>query len=206
MKNKLQRFMILVIALTVVSLMLVSGTYAKYTTSATGSDTATVAKWSIILGTDTEIAVTPSNNLAFNLFDTILDTATDAAETDVASGKIIAPGTYGKFNLDIKNASEVNAKYSVTLALTNASSIPIEFSTDKSTWTSDLTSFNQAEKNIAMGVKDTIEVYWRWAYERGGDAATITTNDATDTGFGITARTSAPTVKVQATINVTQVD
>ena len=65
MKNdRITRFAILILALTMITLMIVSGTFAKYTSSATGSDTATVAKWSIKVGSGDgiEIAVFKAKN------------------------------------------------------------------------------------------------------------------------------------------------
>lgn len=45
--NKLAKLTALVLLVTLAALILVSSTYAKYTSSANVSDTATVAKWSI---------------------------------------------------------------------------------------------------------------------------------------------------------------
>ena len=208
MKNKLQRFMILVIALTVVSLMLVSGTYAKYTTSATGSDTATVAKWSIKVN-DTEMAISPTPTVTFNLFSTIKEADGTSTEEHVATGKKIAPGTGGSFALAVENASEVTAEYSINLAVTNAGGVPIEFSTDGTTWksTADVGDLSVATTTIAMGASATTTVYWRWAFT-GAQSSNFTTtqNEVTDTALGIAARTSAAQVQVNATITATQVD
>ena len=53
----------------------VSGTFAKYTSQATASDSVTVAKWAFKVGT-TDIATT--KNFSFNLFTTINDTGNTA--------------------------------------------------------------------------------------------------------------------------------
>ena len=111
--NKLVKFTMFVLLITIVAIVLVVGTYAKYTSDASGSSTATVAKWQI-KANGTDITVDDAT-IAFNLFETINDTANTAQETDVKAG-LIAPGTAGSFNLKVKNESEVTAKYSIDLS------------------------------------------------------------------------------------------
>lgn len=200
-ENKLTKFISFVLLITIIALILVAGTYAKYTSTATGSDTATVAKWDIKAGVEgSELSITGSNStVAFNLFDTILDSAetADTAETDVSEG-MIAPGTRGKFELSVKNDSEVNAAYTVNFELVDTelpegTTLPLEFKVNDGNWTSSLdsvaaTALNMGESNIAT-------VQWRWAYES-------TTGDANDTTLGI----NKPDLNVKATLVVTQVD
>ena len=77
-ENKLVKVIALVLFVSVIALILVAGTYAKYTSTATGSDTAVVAKWDIKAGPEgNEVSITGDNaTVAFNLFDTILDEET----------------------------------------------------------------------------------------------------------------------------------
>lgn len=202
-ENKLVKFTMFVLLITIIAIVLVAGTYAKYTSNVSGESTATVAKWSIEVN-DKEMTVANSK-VTFNLFDTINDTGNTADETDVAD-ELIAPGTAGSFDLKVKNESEVTAKYSIDFVLTNDSNIPIEFSTDGTTWTNSITA--PAEKTLAVGApEDTITVQWRWAFN-GTDSTNyqITQNDITDTTLGIAAQTTAPTVKVTTTLTATQVD
>ena len=72
-ENKLAKFMALVLLITLLAVILVSGTYAKYTTSASGTDTATVAKWSIKFGSE-DIAKSQTKTLSIDLFSTITNT------------------------------------------------------------------------------------------------------------------------------------
>lgn len=215
--NSIFKFAAIVLLITMVTLILVSGTYSKYTSSVTlTDDSTTVAKWSILVN-DTEIAVTgTAPTIAFNLFDTINDTAdsTDAvtnnAETNVISGKI-APGTCGSFTLTVANASEVDAKYSIDYTVTNTGNVPIEFSKDGGeTWQAwDNSTDDVTDQVIAMAganpTTDTITIDWRWAYD-GANDSTYTQTDNTDTALGIAARTSAAEVTVAATITATQVN
>ena len=198
----------ILLALALLMTCMVSGTMAKYTSSATGSDTATVAKWSIEVN-DTEIATASPATLTFGLFDTINEADTTTAEDSVSAGKI-APGTGGAFALKVENLSEVDAKYTISLSETNANNVPIQYSLDKTTWKDDLTEINadasMTDKNIAKeNGSETVTVYWRWAFE-SAEGTHDGQTDTTDTALGIAAQTSAPTVEIAATITATQVD
>lgn len=199
--NKTVKFMALVLFVTILAIILVSGTYAKYTTSATGSDTATVAKWSIKLG-DEDIAKSTEKTFTIDLFSTITNTdGSEEKNVKKTDGTLIAPGTMGSFTLlSLKNESEVNAKYSVTYTLSNESGVPLEFTTnkdDESSWKSDITAVNVSNEALAMdATATTATVYWRWAFTK--DKA----RDTSDTTLG----TTTPTVTLTAKIDVEQAD
>lgn len=200
--NKITLFTMIAIILTIIALIITSGTYAKYTSSIdTTTANATVAKWSVkINGKD---ITKDSTAITFNLFDTIYDTGASEPEDDVAEGKI-APGTEGGFNFEIENSSEVTIKYSIEFTETNSSNIPIEYSIDQENYytAEELTEeLNNNAESIYMEDSKLIDVYWRWAYE-GATGATQT--DVTDTALG--SATTAPTYNVKATIVATQVD
>lgn len=199
--NRIVKFMVLVLFVTILAIILVSGTYAKYTTSATGSDTATVAKWSIKLG-DEDIAKSTEKTFAIDLFSTITNTdGSEEKNVKKTDGSLIAPGTMGSFTLlSLKNESEVNAKYSVTYTLSNESGVPLEFTTnkdDEDSWKSDFTAINVSNEALAMdATATTATVYWRWAFTKD------TARDTSDTTLG----TTTPTVTLTAKIDVEQAD
>lgn len=195
-KTKRSPFMRIAGFMLAVSLLMtcvISSTMAKYTSAATDSDTATVAKWSVKVN-GSEIAVSPAATVDFGLFDTVKDSNGTDEETDVATGKI-APGTSGEFTLTIENSSEVNAQYAIDFTVTNDANIPLEFSADGTEWK---TSLEGVTDTIAMSATATKTIYWRWAFEQ----TDVATGDAADTALGI----AAPTVTVSATITATQVD
>lgn len=200
--NKLVQFTVFVLLIAMVTLIILSGTYAKYTTSVSGSDTATVAKWSIKVN-DNEIAV-DNSTVTIDLFKTIYDTDGTTAETDVKTGKYIAPGTSGKFDLKVENDSDVTAKYSIAFTLSDTT-LPIEFSTDGGkNWSTSLSDV--ASTTLAVGSNAvTTTVQWRWTYESGADATAIATKDKNDTAIGIAAQTEKK-LTVTAKITAEQVD
>lgn len=224
-KSKSMRIASLLLVLVLVTTCFVGTTFAKYTSSATGSDSATVAKWSVKVN-DTEIAVSPAATVNFDLFSTTTfkDSDGTSAESDVKNlytdKLVIAPGTSGSFNLFVKNESEVNLTYDVTFTQTQSNvpegkPIPIKFykTYDEQTKTfsneitvaSDGTTYTLVDDE-GLGYQNvtgiTTTVYWQWAYSTGEDG------DATDTALGIEAQdtTAVPSVEVTATITATQVD
>lgn len=200
-KNSSMRLALILLVLTLITSCFVGGTFAKYTSSANASATsATVAKWSFKVG-GADIATT-TDSVSFNLFSTLLDTD-GSAETDVKNSKL-APGTSGRFEIEVKNSSEVNATYSLALSLTNANSIPLEFSTDGgSTWKTTISEVNVTDKAIAFDATDSVTVQWRWAFERGADDSAKAANNTADTALGVAGTAS---VTVTATVTATQVD
>ena len=80
-KNKTMKMILITLLIAMIALVLVSGTYAKYTSSASGSDTARVAKWSFIVGGADTVT---ENTFTFDLFKTIKDTDGED-EVDVIS-------------------------------------------------------------------------------------------------------------------------
>ena len=131
--RKRSSMMVRLVAVLAVTMMFtmcfVGGTFAKYTSSATGTDSATVAKWSFKVG-ETDIATT--DTFTFDLFKTIKDSNGTADETDMSpvDGTIIAPGTRGSFDIVIKHDSQVNATYAIDYTVTNTNNIPVKFSVD----------------------------------------------------------------------------
>ncbi|MDO4618737.1 MAG: hypothetical protein Q4B31_04355 [Clostridia bacterium] len=191
--SKLLRVAAILMTLTMLTTAFVGETFAKYVSSATSNtSSAKVAKW-VFTVNETDIA--KSDTFTVNLFDTIYDTDGTTPEDDVetASGTYIAPGTSGKFSLDIKNDSYVTANYTVTYNITNTKNIPIEYSIDGGTnWSSTLANVSATE--LAIGAEAKTEVMWRWAFE--GD----------HTALGSSAATETVEVIVSATVTATQVD
>ena len=204
-KTRRSSMMIRLVAALAVTMMFtmcfVGSTFAKYTSSGTGSDSATVAKWSFKVGKvgeETDIAT--SNTFTFDLFNTVKDSNGTENETDMvpADGTIIAPGTQGSFALVLKNESQVTAQYAIDYTVTKTDNkIPVKFSVDGgTTWTEDLADVTASdETKLAVGSEaKTITVQWKWEFNG---------NDATDTALG---SAGSATLTVSAKVTATQVD
>lgn len=202
-ENKLRKFIAFVLLITVIAVILMAGTYAKYTKEASGDDTAIVAKWD--LGSD-------FTSDTFNIFDVskIYDTkgVTDftqdgTSDTDVKTGTthgIIAPGTWGKFSYELSNNSQVNATYEVDYTVDEAG-VYLLWSTDGTTWTDDLADVTAT--SIPMGTTDMqIDLYWKWSFEADSKAAGQ--SDENDTALGEADTLAEPTIDIKVTF--TQVD
>ena len=199
--RKRSSMMVRLVAVLAVTMMFtmcfVGGTFAKYTSSATGTDSATVAKWSFKVG-ETDIATT--DTFTFDLFKTIKDSDGINNETEMnpVDGSIIAPGTQGSFDLVLKNESQVTAQYAIDYTVTNNNDIPVKFSVDGgSNWTNDLADVaaSDSTKLAANSGTTTIKVQWKWDFN-GSD-------DSFDTALGIGGNA---VLTVKAEVTATQVD
>ena len=229
-KHNVMRVASAMAVVTLLSTSLISGTLAKYTSSAEGSDTARVANWTIKAGTGSDLAAISdanTNSFTFDLFNTaVKDTKTPGgSETDVkastADETIIAPGTWGYVDLNLKNESEVTATYTIKVKPENAG-VPLQYAIEKVTstteaatvptsitsgatavgWTADGAELDITSTGNTLAVENgsaIYRVYWKWDFEDSQNAS----RDVDDTTLGI-AGTATP--KVTATVTATQVD
>ena len=196
--NKLVKIFLISLLIVMVGLILVSGTYAKYTTKFTGSDTATVAKFKVSSNTTAE---------TFDLFKTAKEVDGTTADAEVVNGKV-APGTGGKFDIQLTNDSEVKVHYAISLKETNESNIPIEYSLDGTTYVTAANFASVSADDLAIGSTTqqtkTVSVYWRWAFVRGTETADQLKNNSDDTKLATAATT--PKLKVTAHLSAEQAD
>lgn len=194
-KNKALRLGAVILMVALITACFASSTFARYTSEASGEATAVVAKWSIKYD-DTQLAVTgDAPTVEIDLFETING---HSSGDDVDK---LAPGTYGSFTFeDILNDSEVDATIKITGVLTNESNVPLQWSTDGETYSTTFPTTLVEEDVDAGDTLDGTAIYWKWDFNGDGSA------DESDTALGIAAQTAAPEVKVELTINATQID
>ncbi len=176
-KSRLFRVASLLLVLCFISTVMISGTFAKYTSEYVGQDTALVAKWAV------EVGVLEGSDVV-DLGDENLDLFSHAYTENVlnkeGSDYIIAPGVGGEFVLSVTNNSDVAAGVEFVFTKEDGSAnVPMEFSL-----TSDfmqkytLNELTEALKGNELGsfanladASDTANnntqstVYWRWPYE-----------------------------------------
>ena len=203
-KNKMMRIASVLLVAVLLSTCAISGTFAKYTTTATTSDTARVAKWAFTLE-----GAPIANNFTFDLFE-YTDNNVDVDGN--GSENVIAPGTTGSFEINLTNNSEVNAKYTISFTENNEQNIPLQYSVDGATWKdsiAELTMANLTNIAIDMGASANQTIYWRWVFNDTDTAVTDGSahagqTNSSDTNLG-TAATLAE-VTINATVLVEQVD
>jgi hypothetical protein len=182
-KNKMMRFASVLLVAVLLSTCAISGTFAKYTSTASGTATAKVAKWDVKVGEVSLNATT--KDFTFNLFETIVDTydagaqSRDDANKTVEDGHI-APGTKGTYTITLTNASEVNVEYTATITP------PAEFA--------GVITFNISPANGSLADTQDIVVTWEWPYD--GD-------DSKDLALGVSGLEN---YEIKVSITVTQVD
>lgn len=218
MKNKsLTKLTALVVLVTMIALVIISGTLAKYTSEYDGAGTAIVAKWDVkvtdLNGQELSASQTVDLFDASNVYELkgVTDfTAAGTDDTDVAIGTdkaIVAPGTWGKigFKVNIGAENDVTVKYGIDITALETE-LPLQFSTDGTTWKTateikteiETNSLYSIEEKIveprATGSSNTVTLYWKWDFERGKDAAdTVLGKDGTKT-CTITAKLGATQV------------
>ncbi|WP_418668284.1 hypothetical protein [Allofournierella sp.] len=99
---------------------MVGGTFAKYTSTVAGSDSARVAKFDFDVKSGTDALTKTGTDI--DLFATVNDTGvyTDASGKNVNTEKLVAPGVEGSFGLVVTNRSEVAVKANLTITETAA--------------------------------------------------------------------------------------
>jgi hypothetical protein len=190
----------LLLILSLITAVMISGTYAKYTSEFSGEDTALVAKWEVVT-TSGGIQVS-GGAIDLNLFSHEYDNNVTTSDAGVY---IIAPGVDGQFALSFENKSDVAANITFEMdTISGSADVPIVFSTDAafSTSTSSITTFvSGLDLDVAQGATATQTVYWQWPFESGDDAAdtALGQQSAVDdrSEYGLTVTASA--VQVQPT-------
>lgn len=167
-----------VLVLSLITSSLVGGTFAKYTSTVAGNDTARVAKFDFDVKSGTD-ALTKTGT-TINLFATVNDTGVFAGADgkNVNTEKLVAPGVEGSFGLVVTNRSEVAVKANLTITETAANgtdpnTVPIIYAyTDPTTdevtfWSDVLTDMTQpillheletglVADTVARAAKDTL--------------------------------------------------
>lgn len=228
-KNKLFLLGLFVVFAAVLSLSLVSNTFAKYVSSDSGSDTARVAKWGVtvdVIGAE-------------NAFGKKYNNTIEAEGTKVVSAvDVLAPGTngtLGQINIDGQPEVMVDVNVSLTITLTNwvvdhdndnNESTPETFycpiifkavggaTVDGRVYVGDADGLKAAIEalvtdsaiNVAAGTDLStaydVTVTWEWAFGPSGNQT-----DIADTALGNAATTmNAPTITAAWSASVTQVD
>lgn len=227
-KNKMMRIASVLLVAVLLSTCVISGTFAKYTTSNSATDSARVAKWGVII---TANGTTFADTYVTD-DDTVSGTIANSVVTAGGAGdSVVAPGTNGSLVvMTLAGTPEVavNVKYEATLALENWKAgseeyCPIVFTVNGQTYGTNDTNATNKSADIAaliVAVEAAIEGYsanyaanqnlatestvatpdvsWEWAF------STSDANDVKDTALGDAA--TAATISLTIVTTVTQID
>ena len=119
-KNRMMRLASVLLVCVLLTTSVISGTFAKYITTAESTDSARVAKWGITMGLE--------ENVSGNAMQTFVDTydATAAVKTVDSDddADVVAPGTSGSVKYVVDGAPET--AYQVTFAGSTTADIYLE--------------------------------------------------------------------------------
>jgi hypothetical protein len=144
----------LLLIVCLISTVMLSGTFAKYTSEYAGQDTALVARWSFMAkggDSDTNLGAVASNTelkLFDHLYDTHINQTDGVAEPNTKF--ILAPGVSDEFTLKMDYIADVDADVKITIdKLGGSADVPIEYSADNgATWVTLADLPDELAKNI----------------------------------------------------------
>lgn len=223
-KNWTMRVGVALVALTLITSCFVGGTFAKYTTAETGTDSARVAKFGV--------TVTANGETFANAYkdEKAAYTATDATvQADTEGTNVVAPGTKGNMTsmtLTGKPEVDVEVKYAATVTISdnwkdkdgnfyfplvikvNNTAVELSAATDAASVKSAIeTAINnysktyEANTDLATVGTESLAVSWEWPF------STSDANDVKDTHLGDeAAKDNAATISLSVKTTVTQID
>lgn len=153
-KNRLFMLGLVTVFVAVLSLTLVSSTFARYTSTITAGASAQVAKWDVKVNDS-------STEIEANLWQTIVDTTDGNQDEHVTTGKI-APGTKGSYQLILTNNSEVAVNYTMNIT-EELKGVPVDFVYKIGEEEQTVTD-NKLTGTLTMGASVTYVISWEWPF------------------------------------------
>ena len=234
-KNWTLRAAVLMLALVLITSCFVGGTFAKYVTSGSGTDSARVAKFGV--------TVTANGDVFAKEYDTDDQTVVGTiAKSVISTDKVVAPGTEsnGDFvaatvtgtpevavrvsyildaaSLQLENWKDGDGKFYCPLVFkvktTNGNTVisGMDFQTAEAMKAALVNAVAAYTKDYAPGTDlsgkaaDTLAISWEWPFETGADGDKPA-NNVRDTFLGdVAAAGRAATVSLTLATTVTQID
>lgn len=125
MKKKLMRFNLAALALVMVTSVLISGTFAKYTTAVSAQDTALIARWDI---SSQGTGFAGEGDEALKLFEHAYNTAILNNDGETEAKFILGPGVEDSFTVNLTGTADVAATIDLQITKTgNVANAPIQY-------------------------------------------------------------------------------
>ena len=203
-KNVMMRVASALLVAVLMTTCAISGTFAKYTTTNSGSDDARVARWGF-----------QKTALAFEMFD--------GEYTNVESGNgdnVVAPGTFKEITITLvpqAEAPEVAYSFDVDVSVTTTGDATELL--NKLVWSLDGTEVGDFDDLIAavdakfdaatieagnLPAYKTIKIKWEWPFEKGDNEDEKNAYNAADTTLGNAAQLAS--LEVTVSFEATQLD
>jgi hypothetical protein len=225
-KNMMMRLASVLLVATLLSTCAISGTFAKYVTTESGSDSARVAKWGVELVVD-------SFKLFAKQYKTDDTTATFSGDYSVESGdNVLAPGTSGTFaDIAITGTPEVAVDVAVVATVEVSGDwtvggdfycpIVVTVGTEEIAGTDytsaaafaaaikaeiDGYSKQYAPNQDLSAIDANFDISWAWAFETGANDVEKAANNEKDTVLGDRAVAADLKLSIGLAITITQVD
>ena len=225
-KNWTLRAAVLMLALVLITSCFVGGTFAKYVTSGSGTDSARVAKFGV--------TVTANGDVFAKEYDTNDQTVVGTiAKSVISTDKVVAPGTTsnGDFvaatitgtpedaaSLQLENWKDADGKFYCPLVFKiktpegNQAIIGTDYTSADLMKAALANAVASYTKDYAPGTDlsgkaaDTLAISWEWPFETGADPDKPA-NNVRDTFLGDEAAAGrAATVSLTLATTVTQID
>lgn len=216
-KNRMMRVASGLLVAVLLTTCVISGTFAKYVTTGSGTDSARVAKFGVEI-TAADVMFNDSYKDGFTTYNATEEGDAITVQASTEDTNVVAPGTNGAlagFAVTGKPEVDVRVTYEPTLELTGwtvdgADYCPIEITVGGQTFKSvnDVAKLKEDVEAAIIAktadydantdlseVDDDVVVSWTWAYE-GND-------DEKDTALGDAA---AATIKLTIKTTITQID
>ena len=210
--NNKKKFVMITAMFLMIALVIGMGamTYARYTTTKdTNQQTATAAKWGIVLTVNTD-------SLFKNEYDSTTSENSDAVDVS-ANSAVVAPGTSGSMTIAINGSAEVLSQlkiteegtteeiffgsdyYPVKWTLTNKNDDKLVENKKLSDVINYLTTTASSTKwNAGTNIDEVYTISWDWAIGDAGDSA----DNQKDTAIGILAQSGDPAKTVSDVNNI----
>lgn len=225
-KNTMMRLASALLVLVLLTTCAISGTFAKYVTDKTGTDSARVAKFGVEITANGSAFATEYATDDEDVVATIAKSVVTSTAQGADGKKLVAPGTEGSMvAMTLTGTPEVavEVKYEATLTLAgwtvdNAYYCPIEITVGEDTFKG--TTYSSADEFVAavvaaingytaeyapnqdLSVESTVatpDVSWAWAFEGNDDVKDTALGDAAAEG-------TAATIELVVKTTVTQID
>ena len=217
-KNRMMRLTSVLLVLVLLTTSVISGTFAKYVTTDSATDSARVAKWGVTVDVTGDTAFSDS----YATDDTTVTNIANSVVTAGATGdSLVAPGTTGSlggFTISGKPEVAANIKIAPTLTVENwaidgddfycpititVGTTPISgLSYDTAAaFKTAVENAIKADYNVNPNTQiDTASSYsWAWAFNESGEQTNVK-----DTALGDLAK--APSISLTVAVTVTQID